>query len=74
MALGKPIVTTAMPECKKYDSVLIAENTPESFTMQIAKALALVKNKKYLEKLHKDAVANTWENKAKDILALVGLR
>ncbi|MBQ5347017.1 MAG: glycosyltransferase, partial [Ruminococcus sp.] len=38
MALGKPIVTTAMNECKKYKSVMIAEDKKD-FLEKIEKAI-----------------------------------
>jgi len=47
MALGKPIVTTAMNECKKYKSIFIANNHKE-FIELIDKALKL-NDAKYFE-------------------------
>lgn len=72
MALGKPIVTTAMDECKKYKSVFIANNKKE-FIKLIDNALNL--NKKidieYFKTLKKEALENTWESKAKPIAELL---
>ena len=72
MALGKPIVTTAMPECRKYKSVFIAENK-DKFVELINKALQLkeAKDDEYYETLKKEALKNTWESKAEDILRLL---
>ncbi len=70
MALGKPIVTTAMHECKKYKSVLIAENK-EDFVEKLNEALKLKNDKKYINLLQKEALENTWESKTKLIIELL---
>ncbi len=70
MALGKPIVTTDMDECKKYESVLIAKNKEEFVTL-INKAIESKNNTEYLEMLKKDALNNTWDQKAKIIVDLL---
>jgi len=71
MALGKPIVTTPMPECKKYKSVLIAENNVKDFAKKIEEGLELRGDAKYEELLKKEALENTWEKKAEDIAKLI---
>ena len=65
MALDKPIVTTAMPECKKYKSVMIANNH-EEFINLVDKAVKMNKenSKEYYETLKKEALENTWDAKA----------
>ena len=72
MALEKPIVTTAMKECKKYESVMIAENK-EDFVNLIDKALILNNehNARYFKLLNKEALENTWEEKANIIINLI---
>lgn len=72
MALDKPIVTTAMPECKKYDSVMIANNK-EEFIELVDKAVNMNKNnnKEYYEILKKEALENTWSEKANAIVELL---
>lgn len=70
MALHKPIVTTDMPECRKYKSVLIGKNHDE-FLKQIEKALKLKTDKKYIVLLDKEAKENDWARKAKDIIDLI---
>lgn len=72
MALGKPIVTTAMDECKKYKSIFIANNN-EEFIKNIDKAIELERNKdnEYYKILKKEALENTWESKAKVIIELL---
>ena len=69
MALGKPIVTTEMDECKKYKSIFIANNN-EEFIELIDKAIELSKenNMEYHEILSREALDNTWESKTKEII------
>ena len=73
MAMGKPIVTTDMPECRKYESVLIGENH-EDFLEKIDKALSLRKDKGYLSLLQKEAEENSWEAKARDIVEMIKIQ
>ena len=72
MALGKPIVTTAMNECKKYKSVMIAEDKKD-FLEKIEKAIKYEEenNKEYFDMLKEEALDNTWETKAKLIIELI---
>jgi glycosyltransferase involved in cell wall biosynthesis len=66
MAGKKPIVTTAMHECKKYQSVLIGNN-PSDFAKKIDEAIKLEKDSKYQALLTKEAAENTWEERARTI-------
>ena len=70
MALHKPIVTTAMNECKKYRSVLIAEDH-EDFLHQLETATALKEDKRYLALLDQEAKENDWSAKAGAIIDLL---
>lgn len=72
MALGKPIVTTAMTECQKYKSVMIANNNNQ-FLELIDKAISLSKevNIDYFNLLNEEALENTWSEKAKAIINLL---
>lgn len=72
MAMEKPIVTTAMYECKKYKSVMIA-NTKEEFVELIDRAVKLDKkeNPEYYNILNEEAKQNTWQEKSKCIIDLV---
>ena len=72
MALGKPIVTTDMDECRKYKSVMIAKNG-EEFIELIDKAIKMNKenNQEYFKLLEKEALDNTWEKKAHLIMELL---
>lgn len=63
MALGTPIVTTDMKECRKYKSVLWAWNAHE-FVQSIDRALELRHDKHYAEILIEEARANTWRARA----------
>ena len=70
MALHKPIVTTDMPECRKYKSVFIGHNHDE-FIKKIDEALKLKNDKKYIALLDKEARENDWSKKAKAIIDLI---
>lgn len=69
MALKKPIVTTAMTECKKYKSVFISNNYNE-FIKLIDNCINL-KDEIYFKLLTKEALQNTWYEKAKVIVNLL---
>ena len=70
MALHKPIVTTAMDECRNYESVLIAENHDE-FLKCLEKATALRNDEEYIALLDKEARENDWSKKAEVIIELL---
>lgn len=70
MALGKPIVSTDLNECKKYESVLVAEDYHQ-FAEQIDIALSLKNDNNYLETLHKEALANSWLHRTEKILEII---
>lgn len=75
MALGKPIVTTDMRECRKYESVMIAKDKNE-FVSLIENAISMEKDRKkeyniYREIEKKEALKNTWEAKTKIIIDLL---
>ena len=67
MALGKPIISTALPECKKYQSALIANNYTE-FNNLIEMALNYPQNHSYFSILKNEASKNTWEARASIIV------
>ncbi|MDD4718570.1 MAG: glycosyltransferase [Bacilli bacterium] len=70
MALKKPIVTTDMNECRKYESVLIGKNHKE-FIDKINEALKIAKNKDYLNLLDREAKENDWSKKAESIIDML---
>ena len=73
MAMGKPIVTTAMHECKKHPEVMIAEDTKD-YVRLLDQAVAMVNspdNAEYKKQLLETARRNSWDEKAKEIIGLV---
>ena len=69
MALNKLIITSPMPECKKYKSVFIAESKDDY--NKIFKDYKKLKTKEYEKILLKEAIENSWENKERDIVDLL---
>lgn len=67
MASGKPILTSKMPECLKYQSVYTYENA-DDFIMQAQHLLSLKDNKEYLRCLDMEAKENTWTARVETIL------
>ena len=67
MALEKPIVTTDMNECRKYDSILIGKNQKD-FIKKLEVASNKIADKEYIKVLRKEAKENDWSNKAKAII------
>lgn len=70
MAMGHPIVTTNLPECRKYESTLISK-THEEFLLNIEKALTLRNDEAYKKTLEKEGKENTWDQKAHKIKELI---
>jgi len=70
MALGLPVVTTDMPECRKYDSVLIGKDSA-GFIAQIDHALVLRADPVYKRTLRREAEENSWASKAEALVALL---
>lgn len=67
MNIGVPIVTTDIPECRQYKSILIAKNHKE-FISLVTKALNIAKDDEYFQIMKKEAEENTWEARAKVII------
>ena len=72
MALGKPIVSTPIPEAQKYPCVLIARDGAE-FAARIDDALSATTNQEYQAALAASALANSWNSKARAIMDLIGI-
>lgn len=70
MALHKPIVTTDMNECRKYESVLRGTDH-EDFIAKLDKAMELKNDGQYIDLLDKEARANDWSEKARVIVELI---
>ena len=66
MAMEKPIVTTALPECMKYDLVNIAKDK-EEFVCMVRKCWAQRDDAERKESLRQCAWDNDWEAKAKEL-------
>jgi glycosyltransferase involved in cell wall biosynthesis len=73
MAACKPVVTTDLRECKKYQSCLVA-GTHLEFMDQLKRAAALRTDRTYLDLLEKEARENSWEAKTVEILGLAGVK
>lgn len=67
MSMEKPIVTTDLPECRRYKSVKIGK-TPEEFITLLENCIKDKNNQKYKELLRKEALENTWTSKVSEIL------
>ena len=67
MAAGKPIVTTDLPECRKYPGVFVAR-TKKGFIEHLEQALTLTADYAYLQQLKQTARENTWEARIEQIL------
>ncbi len=70
MALEKPIVTTAMNECMKYETPMIA-HSHEQFIELLDKAKQLSSDTAYIAKLNDEAMVNSWSAKADAIIELL---
>lgn len=70
MALGKPIVTTNMRECRKYKSVMVGK-TADEFIELIDKGIKMDKKDEYFKWLKEEALENTWERKAECLHELI---
>ncbi len=70
MAMGLPIVTTPMPECKLYKSVFIADNA-EDFSAKLKEAIKAKNDAKYQKILAQEAAENTWEMRVNDMIDII---
>lgn len=70
MSMGTPIVTTDLPECRKYRSVMIG-HTHEEFVALVDQALGRMKDAGYRALLAEEAEANDWDAKAEAIARML---
>lgn len=70
MALGKPIVTSAMRECAKYETPLVA-NSHDEFIEMLRQAKGLSGDGGYLAALDREARENSWALRADAIIDLL---
>ena len=66
MAMGKPVVATSLPECKKYELVKIAD-TKEDFVEEVLKLAEKGKSEEFQSRLMECARANDWKAKAAEL-------
>mgnify|MGYP000018563837 FL=1 len=66
MAMGKPVVATSLPECKKYELVKIAD-TKEDFVEDVLKLAEKGKSEEFQSRLMECARANDWKAKAAEL-------
>ncbi len=69
MAAGVPVVTTDLPECRKYRSCLIATSI-EDFADKVEVAATLAFDPGYMDCLKNEAEENSWESKARRIFGV----
>ena len=67
MASGIPVVSTAINECKKYQSCLIAADHDE-FIKLLEKAVSLKNDSSYLQMLNTDALSNDWQKIYRELI------
>jgi GT2 family glycosyltransferase/glycosyltransferase involved in cell wall biosynthesis len=67
LAAGKPVVTTDLPECRKYSQVLVAMDQDE-FVSHLDKALRLTDDMTYRVAAMQTAQQNTWDVRVKTIM------
>lgn len=70
MATGKPILTSRLPECERYQSVTIYDNA-EDFIEKTRQLLSVQKDSDYYAVMDKEAKENTWDARVSEILASV---
>lgn len=73
MAMGKPVVTTAMPECRKYPEVCIA-GTPEEYVALLDRCVEQATGPERAELAQRMVAAaekNSWTEKAREIADLL---
>ena len=66
MSMEKPVVSTALPECLKYDAVSIA-HSPDEFVRLVTEAWDERDNDDVKEKLRQCARGNDWSAKAQEL-------
>jgi len=69
-ALGKPVVSTPLPEVAAFNEALIA-STPEDFVSKIEEGLTLKSNDAYVSTLKTIAKKHSWLERAKAIHEIV---
>ncbi len=65
-ATGKPVVSTALPECMKYDTVFIMNE--ENCIEQMDRAIDFIGNEEYIKQSIQYAKDNSWDSKVRKIV------
>lgn len=68
MAVGKPILTSAMPECMRYRSVTIYK-TADEFIKNVEQLRVLPPDGEYFAVMEQEARENTWDARVDEIIA-----
>jgi hypothetical protein len=66
LALGKPVVATALDECRGFRGVHIAES-PEDYPGALDRALEASRDPRCAESLRAEAAAHTWARRADEL-------
>jgi len=69
MATKKPVLTTDLPECKKYKSVMVEK--ADNYVKKIPEAIEKINDLNYIKMLEEDSLNNTWDSKANVILEML---
>lgn len=67
MAMQLPVVSTNISECRKYSTVLVAEDY-ESFANDVVRAVGLKINLDYQKELSSIVKTNTWDYRCKQLI------
>ena len=68
LAAGKPVVSTPLVEVSRYPVVLLAQD-PQAFALALDHGLALRDDAAYMEAIEQTVRDNTWDARAKEVLA-----
>lgn len=67
MACEKPVVTTALPECRGFDGIFLAEDSAQ-FLNYLVEAMNKRDDESYLRLINKVAQENTWKQRTEAII------
>ncbi|HFB55204.1 MAG TPA: glycosyltransferase, partial [Hellea balneolensis] len=70
-ALGKPTVSTPLPELDRAKHLAFIANSADEFCAQVDQAYAQKDNKKFIARLKKFAAQNTWAHRAEQFDAVL---
>lgn len=67
LSMGKPVITTNMPECVKH-KIVLHTNDYDEFSKKINEALVLSESEEYSKNAKSIAFKYDWSNKAREII------